>query len=259
MKKLVIAALFVAACGPSSSSNPEGSSAALSGKRKIVTRTLNPYSAQNLIKDPFVGPDEADWADFQGFYDNDFADWLNSLLPLHRTLESVSPVGGFGSIEHLASAPDPTKGPETVLENFMGGPGNFAASIWISVADAQGNPKHWADVSASVSAAVLDQSGQTSTAMVVSSAGEVTYGARPWVQLVTKGDLAIPAGGYLEVHTADPTLEILMTAPQVTSSTLGGPSGTGEKAALAPWTATEHMHVMHFAQREKQKHRRTHI
>jgi hypothetical protein len=212
MTKRVLVVLLLAACSSSHHATPDMAGPDMAGyPRTLITRALMPTPPQNLLRDPLVGAEiDPDFGQFYAFYDN------GGDLQLARTFESQSPVGGAVSIEHVplsASAHDVA----SVMATFPGGGGSFQSSVWMSFADSTGAPKSYADVSATVSVYLFDNEGNGKFSLLPSSEGQVTYGSRSWVKLVTDGAIALPAGGWFDIDIGDSTLDVEVAAPYVTS------------------------------------------
>src|SRR5258708_7633766 len=97
--------------------------------RTLVTRALMPTSPQNLLRDPLIGGEgTTSYGQVRAFFVG------GASIPLRRTFQSVSPVGGAVSIEELRDIPRDAGAATTarVMSSFLGGSGDFNASIWVS-------------------------------------------------------------------------------------------------------------------------------
>jgi hypothetical protein len=194
-------------------------------ERTLVTRSLMPTSPKNLLRDPLIGGDgTTSYGQFRAFF------VAGAFLPLKRTFQSVSPVGGAVSIEELRDLPADagTATSARVMSSFLGGSGDFQASIWLSGGDANAAPLPYASVSSSLQVSILDNDGVAKVMLAPSSAPK-KFGAREWVQFSTPGPAALPRGGWLTVSLRDFKVTLQLAAPEVTSSSLRTKSIRGEE------------------------------
>ena len=181
--------------------------------RTLITRPLMPTSALNLLRDPLVGGDGASsYGQFRALFVG------GPTLPLKRTFQSVSPVGGAVSIEELRNLPTDagTSTSLRVLSSFLGGAGNYQASIWLSAGDVNAAPVPFAQASPSLVVTLIDNEAVTQTTLVAGQPQH--FGAREWVQLTTPAPLPMPHGGWLMVTLSDFSLTLQLAAPEVTAS-----------------------------------------
>ncbi len=225
LKAVIRSSLFVlmlGACTTSpfgnASNNGKAPTTAANGlgkvpQRTLVQRPLMPTSPQNLLRDPFIGGDgDQSYGKFLSFYDN------GNGIPLHRTFQSVSPIGGAVSISELRNLPLPLGASEArIIAAFPGGSGSFHASLWLSAGDGNANPIPFASASG-IEVALLDGAGTSK--VVLSAQPVVVYGARQWVQFVSTSDSAFPAGGWFSITVTNFSLTWQFAAPEVTTSTL---------------------------------------
>ena len=184
--------------------------------RTLLQRALMPTSPNNLLRDPFIDGDAAPaYGQFSASYLGGGA------VPIARTFRSASPVGGAASIAELRDLPD--AGAATIVRvaaPFLGGPGQFSGSLWISAGDASATPVPFATAAAAVTVTLTAADRTPLVTLAPSAAGAVSLGGREWVQLVTPASVACPAGGWLVLELADLAYTLQLAAPEVVSSAL---------------------------------------
>jgi hypothetical protein len=197
--------------------------------RQLVTRSLMPTSANNLLRDPLIGGDGSPtWGQFRAFFEGGVD------IPITRTFVSVSPVGGAASIEEVRDLP-PAGSATTIafLGSFLGTSGMVDASIWLSAGDSNANPVAFATASSAIVVSLLANDGSTTSMLIP---GQVqTYGSREWTRYAIAGDVAESAGGWLLVELSDISYTLQLAAPDVTTTELGA-SAIGRAAPITPAT-----------------------
>jgi hypothetical protein len=242
--KYVWCLLLAIACGKSGGTQ-RPTTAPQTAPRTMITRSLMPTSPQNLLRDPAVGGNEGflDASTFLGVPAipgaANAAFFQTQLLPLTHTFQSDSPLGGTAAITELRQPQLlSSQTGATVLCSFMGGPGNFHASVWLSAGDANAQPIPFANAEPALSVWLLAVDG-TSKVQLQPAASTVTYGKRQWIQYSTPGDAAFPFYGWLAIELTDLHLSLQLASPEVTSSALGG-SSAGLAAPRLAMTAQDH-------------------
>jgi hypothetical protein len=205
--------------------------------RQLVTRSLMPTSANNLLRDPLIGGDGSpSWGQFRAFYED------GDDVAITRTFVSTSPVAGAVSIEELRDYP-PAGTATTIafMGSFLGTTGTVDASIWLSAGDSNADPVAFATASSAITVSLLANDGSTVSTLVASPVQ--AYGSRQWVRYTTAGDLVEPAGGWLMVELSDLSYSLQLAAPEVLTTELGASPinrtapvlavGVRQRAALA--------------------------
>jgi hypothetical protein len=186
--------------------------------RQLITRPLMPTSPLNLLRDPFVGAyGGTSYGQFRAYFGG------GASLPLTRTYQSVSPVGGAASIAELRALPADagTATSVRVTSSFLGGLGNYQGSIWVSAGDINAAPVPWSQTGTAITVKLLDNEGMTQATLVAGTPKQ--FGAREWVQFTTPNPLPMPHGGWLMLSMTDFTLTLQLAAPEVTSSAVPEP------------------------------------
>ena len=203
--------------------------------RTLITRPLMPTSPNNLLRDPLIGGEgNSSYGQYRAFFLN------GATIPLVRTFQSVSPVGGAVSIEEFRDLPSDagTSTSARVMASFHGGPGEFEASIWLSAGDVNAAPVPLNSALAAIDVVILGNDQATKVVLEPSSASPTKFGAREWMQFTTQGTTPIPSGGWLLVTVKDFKFTLQLAAPEVTSSALTGKSHR-PPARRIPMTETD--------------------
>ncbi len=212
-KILIFPSLVLLGCN--SPAKPGGPDMAMAPyNRTLTTRPLMPTSPLNLLRDPLVGGDGTNYGEFRAYFVE-----TGTNIPLTRTFQSVSPVGGAVSVKELRDLPDPA-GAKTVrtTASFLGGAGSFHATIWLSAGDVSTMPVPFASAAPSVTVTLLGSDGSVQSTLT--AAAPVSFGNREWVQFETAADTTFPTGGWLSVVLSDLTVTLQLAAPEVTSSAI---------------------------------------
>ena len=219
-KILVCAAILLFACSSSSPAKMQvmmdaGVDAALPAYARTLTqKALMPTSPNNLINDPLIAGDETtvhEYGQFTAYFIN------GSNIPLARTFQSRSPMGGAVSLEEVRDFPDGGTATAVRLRNqFRGGSGMVGASIWISAGDKSASPTPFAGAASSVKVALYDNAEHEKTVLQTSDDSPMSFGDREWVHFVTSANLSFPAGGWLVIDLTDLTRTLQLAAPEVT-------------------------------------------
>ncbi|MBK6460620.1 MAG: hypothetical protein IPF92_06385 [Myxococcales bacterium] len=269
---LLLAALPLAGCGgddtpgvlpaPAATQLPAPSTAPVplpAPKRTLVTGTLTPTRAQNLLLDPgfwLTAEGEQGSGTFIAFYAAS-----STRLELSVSTRSDSPAGFGGGVVLLKDpkATDDKSRSIQLIAGFTGGKGPFDVSVWVSSIDAAGAPRPFPEDGGGFEATVADAQQRSSAILKQDPEKTLTLGKRTWVQFRGQLTKDMVGGGLISIETgtkgggfeaaspeivALPTLTTASTsrsrrAPEVTWR----PMRADERATFAAYAAIPRQYV----------------
>jgi hypothetical protein len=184
-------------------------------KRTLVEGKLVPTAPKNLLLDP-------------GFFLTEQGGQITgAFLALYEAnqdqatvttrVDSTSPAG-FGGGVLTAKDPKATDDKSKSLQliaGFTGGPGPFAASVWVSSIDAAGNPRAFPDDGGGFAAVVLDSTQATAGTLKRDPAKTKTIGNRVWAYYSGTWTKAMVGGGLFSITTGTKGGGFDLAAPEV--------------------------------------------
>lgn len=199
-------------------------------KRTLVEGQLVPTAPKNLLLDPGFFLTEqggqvtgAFLALFEANQDQ---------ATVTTRVDSTSPAGFGGGV---LTAKDPKAAAEKsrslqLIAGFTGGPGPFAASVWVSSIDEEGNPRPFPEDGGGFAATVLDSKQATAGTLKRDPAKTKTVGNRVWAYYSGTWTKALVGGGLFSITTGTKGGGFELAAPEVV------PSDTKGLSLRAPMT-----------------------
>jgi hypothetical protein len=191
--------------------------------RNLRTGSLTGTSPDNLLIDPSFAQNVEGWGHFSAYT----PDLMATVKTATRTY-SATPIGAAVPV---AIVPFPaTTGTATstlMLSSFVGGPGPYEVSIWVSASDTNEAPIDLVAKQVKVTITGVTSMGKPAKSYDVPAvdADTQTTRGRAWHHYSAQIADALDGGGFFQVHLGPAIGSFWVTGPELVSKSLTTPTG----------------------------------